>query len=143
MLSTFFSNLTLAVDNLKRNVNDAFTPKTPVPVLSTISTMENKLEEQSEKQSEGQSEGQSDAEVKENFPVLSEFVDSIITNDCDCTSLRRVCSKVACECDVSGCDISGASVVDVSGASVCDISGAIVYDVTGCDMSSCPCDSTE
>lgn len=133
MLSTFFSNLTLAVDNLKRNVNDAFTPKTPVPVLSTISTMENKLEKQSE--------GQSDTEVKENFPVLSEFVDSIITNDCD--SLRRVCSKVACECDVSGCDISGASVVDVSGASVCDISGAIVCDVTGCDMSSCPCDSTE
>jgi len=134
MLSTFFSNITLAVDNLKRNVNDAFTPKTPVPVLSTISTMENKLERQLEGQLEGQSEGQSEgqAEVKENFPVLSEFVDSIINNDCECSSLKRVCSKAACECDVSGCDISG-----------CDISGPIVCDVSGCELSSCPRDSTE
>lgn len=142
MLSTFFSNLTLAVDNLKRNVNDTFTPKTPVPVLSTISTIENKLERQAEVQSKEQTEEQSEgqSEVKENFPVLSEFVDSIITNDCNCTSLRRVCSKAACECDISGasvCDISGC---DISG---CDISGASVCDVTGCDISSCPCDSTE
>jgi len=126
MLSTFFSNITLAVDNLKRNVNDAFTPKTPVPVLSTISTMENKLEGQSEEKIEGQSE------VKENFPVLSEFVDSIINNDCECSSLKRVCSKAACECDVSGCDISG-----------CDISAPIICDVSGCELSSCPRDSTE
>ena len=123
MLSTFFSNLTLAVDNLKRNVNDAFTPKTPVPVLSTISTMENKLETQSEKAVEEQ-EKQSEVVAKENFPVLSECVDSPITNDSE--SLRRICSKVACECDVSGCDISGGNV------GLCDVSG--------CDVSSCPSD---
>lgn len=123
MLSTFFSNLTLAVDNLKRNVNDAFTPKTPVPVLSTISTMENKLETQSEQVVEEQ-EKQSEVVAKENFPVLSEFTDSPITNDYE--SLRRVCSKVACECDVSGCDISGGNV------GICDVSG--------CDISSCHSD---
>lgn len=127
MLSTFFSNLTLAVDNLKRNVNDAFTPKTPVPVLSTISTMENKLERQSETQSEQvveEQEKQSEVVAKENFPVLSEFTDSPITNDYE--SLRRVCSKVACECDVSCCDISGGNV------GICDVSG--------CDISSCHSD---
>lgn len=123
MLSTFFSNLTLAVDNLKRNVNDAFTPKTPVPVLSTISTVENKLETQSEQVVEEQ-EKQSEVVAKENFPVLSEFTDSPITNDYE--SLRRVCSKVACECDVSGCDISGGNV------GICDVSG--------CDISSCHSD---
>ena len=134
MLSTIFYRISSVATNLRKNVEEAFTPPSSIasstePVFSINTSTALPTLETTPVLCETVLPTVSTNMTKDSFTTVDDKCSGDCSN-CECKTIpvadieecniKRICSKSACGC-VTSCDLSG-NYIDISG-NYCDISG--------------------